>query len=389
MQDYFTDLHIHLGSTLSGKPVKITASRKMTIEAVMEEARTRKGLDMIGVIDCHVPEVLVQLGNLVKAGVANEQADGGIQFGETTLILGTELEIHDENCQGLIHVLCYFPKRETMIEFSRWLSERLKNITLSTQRVYENAVVIQEKVRELDGLFIPAHVFTPFKSLYGKGVVQSLREVFDPELIDAVELGLSANTAMASALSELDRYSFVSNSDAHSVGKIAREYQKINMMEPTFEELKAALHERDGRGITANYGLDPHLGKYYRTACVECLQVVDGVGAVVEGCPGCGHARLTKGVSVRIEEIRDQAASSRERPPYIHQVPLDFIPGLGPKTLQNLREVFGTEMKILHEATFEQLASVIGEKVAQLIVKARRGELTFHSGGGGRFGRVK
>lgn len=389
MQDYFADLHIHLGSTISGKPVKITASRKMTIEAVIEEARTRKGLDMIGVIDCHVPEVLVQLGNLVKDGVANELAFGGIQFGETTLILGTELEIHDENCQGLIHVLCYFPTRETMIEFSRWLSERLKNITLSTQRVYENAVVIQEKVRQLDGLFIPAHVFTPFKSLFGKGVVRSLTEVFDPGLIDAVELGLSANTAMASALSELDRYSFVSNSDAHSVGKIAREYQKINMMEPTFEELKAALHEWDGRGITANYGLDPHLGKYYRTACVECLQVVDDVGAVAEGCPACGHTRLTKGVSVRIEEIRDQAASSRKRPPYIHQVPLDFIPGLGPKTLQKLREVFGTEMKILHEATFEQLASVIGEKVAQLIIMARRGELAFHSGGGGRFGRVK
>jgi uncharacterized protein (TIGR00375 family) len=389
MQEYFADLHIHLGSTLSGKPVKITASRKMTIEAVIEEARTRKGLDMIGVIDCHVPEVLVQLGNLVKAGVANEQDKGGLQFGESTLILGTELEVHDDNCQGLIHVLCYFPTRETMIEFSRWLSERLKNITLSTQRVYENAVVIQEKVRELDGIFIPAHVFTPFKSLYGKGVVDSLTEVFDPELIDAVELGLSANTAMASVLSELDRYAFVSNSDAHSVGKIAREYQMIKMMEPTFEELRLALHERNGRCIAANYGLDPHLGKYYRTACEKCLQVVEVVGAMVGGCPSCGHARLTKGVSVRIEEIRDQAESSRKRPPYIHQVPLDFIPGLGPKTLLKLREVFGTEMKILHEATFEQLAAVVGEKVAQMIVKARRGELTFHSGGGGRFGRVK
>ncbi|MCA1321691.1 endonuclease Q family protein [Bacillus tianshenii] len=389
MQDFFADLHIHLGSTTSGKPVKITASRKMTIEAVIEEARIRKGLDMIGVIDCHVPEVLVQLGKWVKDGSAHEKPGGGLQFGETTLILGTELEVHDDNCKGLIHVLCYFPTRETMIEFSRWLGERLKNITLSTQRVYEKAVGIQEKVRDLGGLFIPAHVFTPFKSLYGKGVERSLKEVFDPGLIDAVELGLSADTAMASALSELDRYSFVSNSDAHSVGKIAREYQKIRMMEPTFKELKAALYERDNRGISANYGLDPHLGKYYRTACIECLRVIEGVGTVVENCPDCGHARLTKGVSVRIEEIRDQAHSLRARPPYIHQVPLDFIPGLGPKTMLKLRAVFGTEMKILHEATFEALSEVVGEKVAHLIVRARNGELNFHSGGGGRFGRVK
>ena len=39
---------------------------------------------------------------------------------------------------------------------------------------------LQKKVKELDGIFIPAHVFTPFKSLYGKGVNKSLIEVFDP-----------------------------------------------------------------------------------------------------------------------------------------------------------------------------------------------------------------
>ena len=55
----------------------------------------------------------------------------------------------------------------------------------------------QKKVQDMGGLFIPAHIFTPHKSLYGKGVKSSLTEVFDPSMIDAVELGLSCDTAVS------------------------------------------------------------------------------------------------------------------------------------------------------------------------------------------------
>ncbi|WP_404458119.1 endonuclease Q family protein [Sutcliffiella horikoshii] len=385
MQDFYVDLHIHLGRTASGKPVKITASNKLTLEAVLEEARFKKGLDMVGVIDCQVPEVLIGLRNRIAAGELVELEDGGVRMGDITLILGAEIEIYDENCQGLIHALCYMKTVEKMVEFSNWLSKRMKNVTLSTQRVYENAVAIQREVNRLGGLFIPAHVFTPFKSLYGKGVKKSLSEVFEPDLIDAIELGLSADTSMASRLSELGRYTFLSNSDAHSVGKIAREYQKIHMKEPSFEELRLALREVDGRGVVSNYGLSPQLGKYYTTVCEKCFTPF-----VQEdnSCNSCAHTKFVKGVSDRIEELADDDGPLRNRPPYIHQVPLDFIPGVGPKTMMKLRGVFGTEMGILHDASHEELVEVVGEKVASLIVAARSGRLAFKAGGGGRFGKV-
>lgn len=385
MQDYFVDLHIHLGRTVSGKPVKITASNKLTLEAVLEEARFRKGLDMVGVIDCQVPEVLIGLRNRIATGELKELVDGGVRMGDISLILGAEIEIYDENCQGLIHVLCYMKTVEKMVEFSNWLSMRMKNVTLSTQRVYENAVEIQREVKRLDGLFIPAHVFTPFKSMYGKGVRKSLSEVFDPDLIDAIELGLSADTSMAEKLGELGKYAFLSNSDAHSVGKIAREYQKIRMKKPSFEELRLALREVDGRGVVSNYGLSPQLGKYYTTVCEKCFTPFQGEN---DTCSNCGHPKFVKGVSDRIDELADNEGPLRQRPPYIHQVPLDFIPGVGPKTLMKLRGVFGTEMGILHEASHEELVEVVGEKVASLIVAARSGRLAFKAGGGGRFGRV-
>ena len=61
-----------------------------------------------------------------------------------------------------------------------------------------------------------------------------------------------------------------------------------------------------------------------------------------------------------------------ERPPYVHQVPLEFIPGLGPKLMEKLLDHFGTEMAILHEVPFEAFEGSCSSKIAELIVKARQ-----------------
>src|SRR5699024_2760806 len=152
-----------------------------------------------------------------------------------------------------------------------WLKPRMKNISLSSQRYYGLATQLQEKVKQLHGLFIPAHVFTPFKSVYGKGVKHSLTEILDGSLIDAIELGLSSDTMMADQIKELHPFTFVTNSDSHSLAKIGREYQQINLKAATFKELKKALHQIEGREIVANYGMNPLLGKYYSTVCRECM----------------------------------------------------------------------------------------------------------------------
>ena len=243
MNSYYTDLHIHIGRTKSGRAVKITGSKTLTFSNIIAHARDEKGLNIIGIIDCHSPEVILEMEDLMERGELIELADGGVSYGGLTIIPGSELEIYDESCHGPIHVLCFFPNIQTMKSFSNWLSHHLKNIHLSSQRIYVSGRELQQKVKELNGLFIPAHVFTPFKSLYGKGVYQSLTEVLNPEWIDGIELGLSSDTYMADAIAELHSYPFLSNSDAHSLGKIAREYQTIAMNEPTFTELKKALSQ--------------------------------------------------------------------------------------------------------------------------------------------------
>ncbi len=378
-------MHIHIGRDMYNKPVKITASKNLTLTNILLESSRNKGIDMIGVIDCHAPAVQQEIKHLIDNGDARELSDGGIRFEKVTLLLGSEIEIYDENCKGPIHVLCYFPTMDRMEMFSEWLIDRMKNITLSSQRYYGTAKELQYKVRELNGLFIPAHVFTPFKSLYGKGVKQSLLEVFDADLIDGIELGLSSDTSMADQIEELHDYTFVSNSDAHSLAKIAREYQEIALKEPSFKEFNWALHKVGGRKIKRNYGLNPKLGKYHTTVCIDCMTATT---KGMKDCPKCGSRKIVKGVYDRIQELRNTVNNYNLRPPYLYQVPLEYLPGLGPKTHGKLLKQFGTEMNVLHDVHLEELIEVIPEKLARSIIQMREGTLKIHAGGGGRYGTI-
>jgi uncharacterized protein (TIGR00375 family) len=388
MMETFADLHIHLGSTSEGQPVKISASKKLTLREIIRTSTEQKGIQLIGIIDCHVPAVLTEIQTMIQSDVLSEHVDGGLVSDKICILMGSEIEIYDENCKGPIHVLVYLPYLKGMKHFSEWLSKRMTNPSLSSQRFYGSARELQEKTKELGGLFVIAHAFTPFKSLYGKGVKQSLTEVFAPEMIDAIELGLSANSQMADQLSELSTYPFLSNSDAHSLEKIGREYQLLQVEERSFNEFTYALQGRSGRGIVTNYGLHPQLGKYYQTCCAKCGTVIEDNSSKI--CSACEKGRIVKRVSNRVAELSNtKGAQNDNRPPYVHHVPLDFLPGLGPSTLDKLRNRFGTDMEIIHTTSREELDSLLPPKLVEQILGSRLGTVQIEAGGAGRYGKLK
>lgn len=382
---YFADLHIHIGRDMYNKPVKITGSKTLTLTNILIEASRHKGMDIIGVIDCHAPHVQEELMHLIETNQAFELDDGGIRFENVTLILGSEVEVYDEFCSGPIHILAFFPNIKSMKQFTKLLQGRMKNINLSSQRYYGNSRDLQGQVKQLGGLFIPAHVFTPFKSLYGKGVKSTLKEVFDPNLIDAIELGLSSDTKMADQIQELHAYEYVTNSDAHSLAKIGREYQQLLLKTPSFKELKMALNKEGKRRVLKNFGMNPLLGKYSETVCNKCREKLD---AKLNECPHCGSEKVITGVRERIRELAS-AGDKRERPDYVYQVPLEYLPKLGPKTLQKLLDYFGTEMNVIHYVSYDDLSKVVGESLANMIMDMRNGNLRIEAGGGGIYGRIK
>src|SRR5690625_6862134 len=102
LRSYFADMHIHIGRDMYGQPVKITGSKNLTLTHVLQEASRNKGIDLIGVIDCQSPAVQTEIKQLLSTGHATELSEGGIRFEAVTLILGSEIEIYDEHCQGPI-----------------------------------------------------------------------------------------------------------------------------------------------------------------------------------------------------------------------------------------------------------------------------------------------
>lgn len=388
LSPYFADLHVHIGRSQDGQPVKISGSKELTFRSIAREASQRKGIQLIGIIDCHSPAVQADIITCLDSGEMKEVAGGGIKYGDTTLLLGAEMEVR-EATGGPFHLLGYLPDLKSMLEWTSWMKPRVTNITLSSQRIRVTAAELQAELLARGGLLVPAHVFTPHRGLLGCAA-DRLDERLDPARIAAVELGLSADTEMAGYLSELERYPFLTNSDAHSTGMIGRECNELLLAEPSFEEWAMSLKGEAGRRVLANYGLHPQLGKYHTTYCTSCNKAVPDKDGPTSECPHCGSAKLVRGVSGRIAQLADREKSVQpaDRAPYRQQVPLSFFPGVGRVMRERLLSEIGTEMDVLHRVPQETLARVTGERIAGLIISARNGELAFTPGSGGTYGRI-
>ena len=394
MYEIFADLHVHIGRSESGKPIKITAARSLNFANIAKECADRKGINIVGIIDCASPYVIEDIENFLREGDAYELEDGGIIYKDKVcILLGSEVETSEEGRNGKsgsAHNVCFFPHLSDIKNFSKEMSTHIKNITLSTQRSNVSGYELIDIVEKYNGILIPAHIFTPFKSYYGN-CTDRLKDIFKEKYdkIFAVELGLSSDTFLADMISELENKTFVTNSDAHSLPKIAREYNKMLVEDISFKEVVKALKNEDGRKIVANYGLDPKLGKYHRTHCDNCESTIE-TKEPVEVCQKCGSDKVTFGVFDRIELIKDKETtkSPANRPRYIYQIPLNFIPGVGGKTIEKLLNTFETEMNILHKLSEDDIEAVVGEKVAKNIVNAREGNVKVESGGGGNYGKI-
>ena len=394
MYEVFADLHVHIGRSEKGKPIKITAARSLNFANIAKECAERKGINIVGIIDCASPYVIEDIENFLQTGDAYELEDGGIIYKDKVcILLGSEVETSEKGRNGKCgsaHNVCFFPHLKDIKQFSQEMSTHIHNITLSTQRSDLSGYELIDIVEKYNGILIPAHIFTPFKSYYGN-CTDRIEDIFKEKYnkIFAVELGLSSDTFLADMISELEDKTFVTNSDAHSLPKIAREYNKMLVNDISFKEVVKALKNEDGRKVIANYGLDPKLGKYHRTHCDNCDSTIE-TKEPVEVCPKCGSTNVTFGVFDRIELIKDKekTISPKNRPPYIYQIPLTFIPGVGGKTIDRLLTAFETEMNILHKLSKDDIEAIVGEKIANNIVNARDGHMKVESGGGGNYGKV-
>lgn len=385
MQHFCADLHIHIGSA-RGKAVKITASRNLQLKSIIFEDAPRKGLDIVGVVDAGSLSVADEIDEMLQSGELVEQDKGGLLAKNGVLIIpGCEVETREG-----IHVIIYLRDLQSIKKWQRFLRSRVHNMVLSTQKADASTVDIINMSVLLDGIFCPAHAFTPHKGAYGVWTSKLEEKIGeDIKQVKTLELGLSADTDLADMMIETRNFTYLSNSDAHSAANIGREYNLLQMKEKNFEELKLCIENTEGRHIVANYGMDPRLGKYHRSFCPDCEMILEEE-APVRICPVCKNKKIVMGVYDRIVEIKDYDSPRHPaiRPPYYYRVPLKDLPGVGPKTYLKILS-FWSEIEVKENVELEKIERIVGKQLTRTIAAMRQGKLEIIAGGGGKYGKVK
>jgi DNA helicase II / ATP-dependent DNA helicase PcrA len=300
-----------------------------------------------------------------------------------------------------LHHLILMPDFEAAIRLNKAL-DRIGNIKSDGRPILGlDSKILLEMVLEASdrAFFIPAHIWTPWFSLFGsKSGFDDIEECFEDLTphIHALETGLSSDPPMNRLLSSLDRYLLVSNSDAHSPSKLGRE-ANIFDTELDYNRMVDAMISKQGFQGTIEFY--PEEGKYHIDGHRKCgvalspheTRAYNGI------CPKCGKA-ITVGVLSRVEELSDRDKPEISKPFY-SLIPLTEILSEiydnGPATKKvmsvydELLSTLGPELAILMDAPLDDIRDKGGVLLATAIERMREGKVIRHEGYDGEYGVIK
>jgi uncharacterized protein (TIGR00375 family) len=377
------DFHIH--GRYSG-----ATSDRMNLENISRQGKL-KGLDLIGTGDALHPKWLKEIRALKKF------SDGIYEKNDSKFVLTVEVE--DSN---RVHHLILLPSISSAESLREIISKFSKDMDKDGRpHMKIGGGELLDYVYSVGGFMGPSHAFVPWTSVYKE--YDSLGECYGKNTgrIKFLELGLSADTAMADLIGELENLALLSNSDAHSPWphRLGREFNRIEVGDISFLGIIKAIEEKK---IILNVGLDPRLGKYHRTACINCYTLYELEDALKYRwrCRRCGGC-LKKGVYDRVRELstRDSFEYLPHRPDYIRIAPLAEILCLALKvkniysdkvqiSWKKLVTRFGSEISVLIDESIYKIREEGGLELAKLIKAFREGKFNITEGGGGQYGEI-
>ncbi|MBY9012005.1 MAG: hypothetical protein KGD70_06495 [Candidatus Lokiarchaeota archaeon] len=433
MESFNADLHIH-------SPHSIAVSKKLNLDTMVETCK-KKGLHILGTGDVLQPDWLKYLEkNLKKDG------DGAFSYKDVYFVLQSELEDQES-----IHEVVFFPDFSTVKEVQQKIKPHSKNMLDEwggRPRVNLSPAELVDILTDHGAIVGPAHAFTPFKAIFRQNKYKTLEGCYQDAVkkVKFLELGLSANTDLADRLNCLNQITFLSNSDAHSENprSLGREFNKIKMENPSFEELVLAIEGKNQRKVELNVGLHPKLGKYFNMFCHKCRrrivfkktekqgtslfnqytitedfikiltdnpnkakkEYINNITKEKVTCPACKekfnkNIKIKLGVSERIEVISTSSEPIHpdHRPLYINAVPLiDII-----RSVKNIKSTssatvlnaynkiineLGPEFDITIKVPIEKIKK-FDEGIAAVIEAIRENKIEYTPGGGGTYGQIQ
>lgn len=399
---YYTDLHIH------SKYSRAT-SKSLNLEELAIWAK-KKGLNVIGTGDFTHPawfeeikEKLVETddGTFRLKPEIEKQINANVKF-ILTVEISTIYKKWDKTRK--VHHVVFVPDLKTATNFREKLdaignikSDGRPILGLDSRNLLETVLESGE-----NSYIIPAHIWTPWFSVLGsKSGFDSIEDCYGDlsDYIFALETGLSSDPEMNRHVSKLDKFRLVSNSDAHSASKLAREATVFDI-EPNYYSIMNAL--KTGEGYTGTVEFFPEEGKYHEDGhrkCNICLtpeetKKYNGI------CPICGKP-LTIGVLSRVNELSDRKKITtlpKTAGKVFSLVPLQEIiseiKGVGPSSksvtteYEKLINEFGSELNILQNIPLDELSKT-SPLLKEAISRLRQGKVIKQAGFDGEYGSIK
>ncbi|MDP3425814.1 MAG: AAA family ATPase, partial [Humidesulfovibrio sp.] len=429
MTTFAADLHIHSRYSRA-------TSKGLTVRSLAAWAEV-KGIGVLGTGDCTHPgwldeiaRELVDDGNgLLRlrepAHIAGEipgLADhhGGALSGQARFMLQGEISsIYKRGGKvRKVHNLVYLPTLEAakslnlkLAQVGNLASDGRPILGLDSRTLLDLVLATHP-----EAFLVPAHIWTPWFSLFGSmSGFDSVEECYGDlsEHIFAMETGLSSDPGMNWTISALDRYRMISNSDAHSGEKLARE-ANLFRGEASFSGIRQALraHQtgmagevkggevKGGCEFLGTVELFPEEGKYHMDGHRKCNWSMEPGETVANRglCPVCGKP-ATLGVLHRVLALADrpQPVQPEGQPGYDSLIPLKEVlsevldVGSGSKKVTQeyfrLITALGPELFILREAPLPDIRRA-SPVLAEAVERMRAGKVLRKSGYDGEFGVI-
>lgn len=308
-----------------------------------------------------------------------------------------------------IHYLVILPRFDLVLKFNKKLS-LYSNLASDGRPILGLDVVDVMKILfEIydKAIFIPAHIWTPWFSLYGSmSGFDSIYEAFGDyvKYISAVETGLSSDPNMNWRIPELDNISIVSFSDAHSPQphRIGREVTLFKLKNLSYQNLYQALKQPDeDNKILMTIEFFPEEGKYHYDGHRFCKIRFSPEESKKNNylCPICGK-KLTIGVMSRVDFLakRPNNFIDTKRPIFKRTPPLTEILAQIYNTEPTTKKVFekyleiinkfGNELNILSGDYDKEKMTGYFPELAQALKKIDQGDVILEPGYDGEYGKV-
>ena len=356
--------------------------------------------------------------------------------GETRFVLSTEISsIYSQGGQvRRVHNLIFSPSIESCEKIIKELNARGCNLMADGRPIVGiSSVDLLKIVLEIDerALFIPAHAWTPWFSIFGsKSGFDSIEECFGDydKYIYAIETGLSSDPIMNWQIKELKNRSIVSFSDAHSGPKLGREATvfvpntnskfEIRNSKFSYDDIAKAIKQDSSGKLKIGFTVEffPEEGKYHWSGHRACNVRYSAREIKEKGttCPVCGRP-LTVGVENRVLALSEKLLEEKDllfvknktgltfvydkektRRPFVSMIPLlevlfETNDGSAIKAQREYERITGeaTEFDILLRKSYDEIEKLGGDRLRQAVKIVRERKAFVDPGYDGVFGKVK